>query len=316
MSDLSLKGKITMKEMNFFERQLLPDMECPRASGRRSYNGIMKCVVAIAFLLSLPAFGSCKLPPKTKLVIGCTYKCDLSYKLRINLSAWAQGYNVDVVDLRKMGPLDEALSKVDAVLIPGGADINPDYYAEKVTPEMRDYINANRHLVKFTEEGRVRDPFEYAFIRNYIDGNKHSELPLLGICRGMQMMTVGQGIPLYLDIKTELDIKNRRYLYDRIHVEKNTFLDDIHKNDSYYGYKLHHQGLRVPYFREHADQYPEVRISALSNNGKIAEGIEYLNRPAIGVQYHPEKSLTSASAPIFRWLLTEACEYKNARVSQ
>lgn len=316
MSDLRLKGKITMKEMNFFESKILPDMECPRGSDRPLYNGLMKCVLAIAVLLSLPAFGACKLPPKSKLVIGCTYKCGLSYKFRINLSAWANGYDVDIVDLRKLGSLDEALKKVDGVLIPGGADIDPDYYVNKVTPEMKKYIEKNRHLVNFTEEGRVRDAYEYAFIRNYIDDEKNSELPLLGICRGMQMMTVGQGIPLYLDIKTELGIKNRRYLYDRVHVEKNTNLDEVYRNDSFLGYEMHHQGLRVPYYREHADLYPDVRVSALSNNGKIAEGIEYLNRPAIGVQYHPEKSLTTASAPIFRWLLNRSCEYKNARVSQ
>lgn len=277
----------------------------------------MKHLLTILVLISFSAFGGdCKLPPKTKLVIGCTYKCGLDYKLRLNFSAWALGYDIDVVDLRKLGPLKEALAKVDGVVIPGGADINPDYYVDKVTPELRRYTEENRHLVKFTEEGNIRDPYEYAFIKSYINDEKNSELPLLGICRGMQMMTVGQGIPLYLDIKTELGIKNRRYLFDRIQLEKSTALDSIYLNDNFKAYKLHHQGLRVPYYREHADLYPEVRVSAFSNNGKIAEGIEYLNRPAVGVQYHPEKSLTTASAPIFRWLLTRSCEYKNSRVLQ
>jgi len=316
MSDLSLNTRITMKEMNFFDSQNLPDMECPRGSDRRLYNGFMKYLLPILFLISLPAFGTCKLPPKSKLVIGCTYKCGLSYKFRINLSAWAQGYDVDIVDLRNLGSLKEALAKVDGVLIPGGADISPDYYVDKVTPEMRSYIETNRHLVNFSEEGRIRDPYEYAFIRNYIDDEANSDLPLLGICRGMQMMTVGQGIPLYLDIKTELGIKNRRYLYDRVHIEKNSGLDDIYRNDSFRAFKLHHQGLRVPYYREHEEKYPDVRVTAFSNDGKIAEGIEYLGRPAIGVQYHPEKSLTTASAPIFRWLLTRSCEYKNSRDPQ
>lgn len=316
MSDLSLKTRITMKEMNFFESQNLPDMECPRGSDRPLYNGIMKYFLSLLVLLSLPAFGSCKLPPKSKLVIGCTYKCGIDYKLRLNFSAWALGYRLEIVDLRKLGSLKEAVDKVDAVLIPGGADINPDYYVDNVTPELREYIEENRHLVNFTKEGAVRDPYEYAFIKSYLNGEHSDGLPLLGICRGMQMMTVGQGIPLYLDIKSELGIKNRRYLFDRIHVEKNSVLDEIHRNESYLGYKLHHQGLRVPYYREHADQFPDIRVSAYSNSGKIAEAIEYLSRPAIGVQYHPEKSFTSASAPIFRWLLTRSCEYKNSRISQ
>lgn len=276
----------------------------------------MKLILSMLVFLSFPAFGACRLPPKTKLVIGCTYKCGIDYKLRLNLSAWALGYKLEIVDLRELGPLKDALQKVDGVLIPGGADIDPDYYADKVTPELRQYIESNRHLVNFSEEGKIRDPYEYAFIRSYIDDSKNSELPLLGICRGMQMMTVGQGIPLYLDIKTELGIKNRRYLFDRIRVEKKTALDEIYLNDSFRAYKLHHQGLRVPYYREHAEKYPDVRVSAFSNNGRIAEGIEFLNRTAIGVQYHPEKSLTSASAPILRWLLARSCEYKNSRISQ
>lgn len=275
----------------------------------------MKRIFPLLFVLSFPAL-ACKLPQDTKLVIGCTYKCGVAYKLRLNLSAWALGYKIDVVDMRNLGSLDEAISKVDAVVMPGGADINPDLYSENVTPELREYIEANRHLVELNNEGKVRDPYEYAFIRSYLDDESNKELPLLGICRGMQMMTVGQGIPLYLDIKTELGIKNRRYLFDRVHIEKNTTLDQIYINDSVKGYKMHHQGLRVPYYREHSAEYPDLKVTAWSHNGRIAEGIEYTNRPAIGVQYHPEKSFTTTAAPVFRWLLTRSCEYKNTRLSQ
>ncbi len=274
----------------------------------------MRKFLILLLALSTPAI-ACKLPPKTKLVIGCTYKCGVAYKFRLNLSAWALGYKIDVVDLRDLGPLEEALSKVDGVVMPGGADINPDYYSDKVTPEMREYLEANRSLADVNAESNIRDPYEYSFIRSYIDSDKNSELPLLGICRGMQMMTVGQGVPLYLDIKTELGIKNRRYLFDRIRLEKNNSLDDIYRNDSFMGFKMHHQGLRVPYYLENQSQYPDLKVTAWSHDGKIAEGIEYLNRPAIGVQYHPEKSLTSTAAPIFRWLLTRSCEYKTAKAT-
>lgn len=274
----------------------------------------MRKFLLLILALSTPAI-ACKLPPKTKLIIGCTYKCGVDYKLRLNLSAWALGYKIEIVDLRDLGPLEIALTKVDAVLMPGGADINPDYYSDKVTPEMRDYLTANRHLANVSAESNLRDPYEYSFIRSYIDSEKNSELPLLGICRGMQMMTVGQGVPLYLDIKTELGIKNRRYLFDRVHIEKNNTLDDIYRNESLKGFKLHHQGLRVPYYIENESSYPDLKVTAWSHGGKIAEGIEYLNRPAIGVQYHPEKSLTSTAAPIFRWLLTRSCEYKTAKAT-
>ncbi len=275
----------------------------------------MRIFLSLIFFLSLSAV-ACELPPNSKLVIGCTYKCKFPYKFRLQTSAWALGYDVDVVDLREMGPLKVALSRVDGVLIPGGADINPDYYVDKVTPELQSYIRENRGLAKVSEEGTIRDPYEYAFIREYLDHDDNAKLPLLGICRGMQMMTVGQGIPLYLDIKTELGIKNRRYLYDRVHVQKDSLLDDIYQNDSFYGFELHHQGLRVPYFEENAEKYPDVKVIAHSNDGKIAEGIQYLNRPALGIQYHPEKSLTGTAAPVLKWFLTQSCEYKNAKVTK
>jgi putative glutamine amidotransferase len=223
---------------------------------------------------------------------------------------------VEVVDLNDLGSMKEALAKVDAVLIPGGADIDPAYYSDKVTPEMREYLELNRNLADVNEESKIRDPYEYAFVREYLSNDSYSKLPLLGICRGMQMMTVGQGVPLYLDIKTELGIKNRRYLFDRVHLEKNTKLDEIYRNDSFKGFKMHHQGLRVPYFQAHEADYPDLKITAFSHDGKIAEGIEYQSRPAIGIQYHPEKSLTSTAAPIFRWLLTRSCEHKNAKASE
>lgn len=275
----------------------------------------MRILFILFFALSSSAWANCKLPQNSKLIIGCAYKCGFPYKLRLNLSAMAMGYKIDVVDLRDLGPMEEAITKVDAILIPGGADINPDLYSDRVTPELQSYINANKHLASLNEESKVRDPYESALLKKYLEDEKLAELPMLGICRGMQMMSVAQGIPLYLDIKTELGIRNRRYLFDQIHLEKNTKLDAIYLNDTFKGFEMHHQGLRVPYYKEHARSYPDVKVTAFSNGGKIAEGIEYQSRPAIGIQYHPEKSLTGTAAPIFHWLLTKSCEYKNAKVS-
>ncbi|MFL5785906.1 MAG: gamma-glutamyl-gamma-aminobutyrate hydrolase family protein [Bacteriovoracaceae bacterium] len=275
----------------------------------------MRIIFILIFAVSFPAW-ACKLPPKTRLVVACTYKCPLAYSVRLKLSARALGYDIDVVELGKLGPLKEAIKKVDAVLIPGGADINPDYYSDKVTPELHSYLQKNRSLAHLNEESAVRDPYELEFIKNYLEDQTNSSLPLLGICRGMQIMSVAQGIPLYLDIKTELGFSNRRYVFDLVHLEKNTRLDSIYVNDSFRGFKMHHQGLRVPYYKEHASDYPDVKVTAFSHEGQIAEGIEYQSRPAIGIQYHPEKSFTGTAAPIFRWLLTRSCEHKNAKVSE
>lgn len=126
------------------------------------------------------------------------------------------------------------------------------------------------------------------------------------------MMTVAQGIPLYLDLKTETGIENRKYVFDKVSVNKDSLMGSIYPKSSIKALKLHHQGLRVPYYREHQDKFPLVKVSAFSHDNRIAESIEYTHRPALGVQYHPEMSMTGTSAPVFRWFLSKSCEYKTA----
>lgn len=274
---------------------------------------IKKVLLSLAFGLSSTAH-PCDLPKNEVLKIGCSSDCDFLYRFRIQMTSWALGYKTQVYDLAGTKNLKQALETVDGILIPGGADVDPAYYLGSVTEELRDYTKKNLHLVNFSKEGKRRDPFEYELIKLYSEDATFKAKPLLGICRGLQMMSVAQGLPLFLDIKTELGIRNRRHVIDRIYVnEPNTLINDIYRNDSIRGYKLHHQGIRVPYYDAHKDEYPNVRVTAYSNNRKIAEAIEYTHRPALGVQYHPEKSLTGTSAPVFRWFLTKACEAKKDR---
>jgi putative glutamine amidotransferase len=202
------------------------------------------------------------------------------------------------------------LDSVDGVLIPGGADIDPRYYAGEVTPELERYTRQNLELVKFSEEGRRRDPFEFQLVKTYSANDRYSELPMLGICRGMQMMAVAQKIPLYLDIKTELGIPNRYRKFDVISPSSQSLMSSIYREKDVRGFKYHHQGIRVPYYEAHKADFEAVSVTAFSHDGKIAEALEYKHRPALGVQFHPEKSLTKTSAPVFRWFLTKACEYK------
>ncbi len=253
---------------------------------------------------------SCTLPEDQALTIGCSTECGIFYRFRVQTAAWALGYKVRFTDLADAPDLKSAMASVDAILMPGGADIDPKYYLPFVSEELQSYTQKNLSLVNFSAEGRRRDPVEYKLIRTYSEDDSFRDLPLLGICRGLQMMSVGQGIPLYLDIKSELGIPNRINRFDRATIAKSSLMDEIYIQDSVLGYKLHHQGIRVKYYEENSASYPNTRITAYSNDGKIAEAIEYTHRPALGVQYHPERSFTSASAPVFRWFLTRACDYK------
>lgn len=223
------------------------------------------------------------------------------------------GYKIAITNLSLHSDYLGKMGEMDGILIPGGADIDPKYYLDQVTPELRSYTEDNLHLVKFSKEGERRDPVEYSIVKHYSENEKFAHTPMLGICRGLQMMSVGQGIPLYLDIKTELGIKNRINRFDRVYTEEgDSLMSDLYGKTTK-GFKIHHQGIRVDYFQEHQNDFPNAKVTAYSSKGKIAEAIEYTHRPAIGVQFHPEKSFTHNTAPIFRWFLNKACENKTTQ---
>lgn len=273
---------------------------------------MIKNIFALILVLnfSLPAF-SCELPQGEEIKVGCSYDCNFFYRFRLTMTAWGMGYKTKIIDLQAQPNLKEALSQIDGILLPGGADIDPKYYLDNVSSELRDYTLKNLELVKFTKEGERRDPFEYSLVKMYSEDETYKDLPMLGICRGFQMMSVVQGIPLYLDIKTELGIRNRRNLFDKIHVtDEDSLMSSLYPKKSFKGYELHHQGIRVPYYLENQDKYPLTKVTAYSNDNKIAEALEYTHRTALGVQYHPERSFAGASRPVLQWFLKKACEYK------
>lgn len=269
------------------------------------------CVSVFCVILSLGS-SACELPRGETIKVGCSYDCDFFYRFRLTMTGWMLGYKTSIINLQEQENMREAMTKVDGILLPGGADINPSYYLEKVSPELQEYTRKNIKLFNFSKEGLKRDPFEYSLVKLYSRDDHFKDLPMLGICRGLQMMSVAQGIPLYLDIKTELGIRNRRNLFDRIKIseDSNSLIQSLYPSESFRAFKLHHQGIRVPYFDEYQIEFPKTKITAFSNDRKIAEAIEYTHRPALGVQYHPERSHSGASIPVFKWFLTKACEYK------
>lgn len=279
---------------------------------------MIKRVFVLGVLLASFTTFACELPRGESLKVGCSYDCDFLYRFRLHMSSWSLGYSTEIISLHNTPNLRASLEELDGVLIPGGADIDPKYYLNNVSSELKEYTQKNLHLVNYSREGEVRDPFEYSLVKMYSEEEEFKDLPMLGICRGFQMMSVAQGIPLYLDIKTEVGIKNRINRFDRVYIEdsSDSLMDSIHRSKSVRGFKIHHQGIRVPYYLENQDKYPLTRVTAFSNNRKIAESIEYTHRPALGVQYHPEKSFPRTSGPVFRWFLKKACEHKNASLKE
>lgn len=247
------------------------------------------------------------------LTIGCSTKCDIFYKFAIKTTARAHKQKVRIIDLSKQEKIN--WKELDGIMMPGGADIDPKYYLHAVEPELVEYTKKLDYLVNYSAEGRRRDPIEYGILKEYFQREDAKNIPILGICRGMQMLAVSQGIPLYVDIKKELGIRNRRYVFDWITLEgrPESVMNDLFDH-SFRAFKQHHQGIRVAYYQKNIERWPHLYVSSYSHGGKIAESLEFKNRPILGVQFHSEKDFGYERHTIFGWFLDQAEARKQAKL--
>ncbi|BCY18143.1 gamma-glutamyl-gamma-aminobutyrate hydrolase [Leptolinea sp. HRD-7] len=168
--------------------------------------------------------------------------------------------------------LAEVVSGFRGILLTGGADINPELFHGEPHP-------------KVYGVDPTRDSIEIA-LANYCADNK---IPLLGICRGLQVINVALGGTLYTDISDQLPgaLKHpcypdyaRDYLAHNVMIKVNTHLTAITGQNQMKVNSLHHQGIK--------DLAPDLTMSAMSPDGLI-EGVEFMFHPFfLGVQWHPE----------------------------
>lgn len=166
----------------------------------------------------------------------------------------------------------EVLSEFDGLFISGGGDIHPDFFGGEMHPSLSGI-------------DRERDEFELALCRQAVAMNK----PLLGICRGQQVLNVAMGGNLVLDIPSELPEASRHQWwpnYQRsrlshlVQVEKDSQLAGIMGGTEFEVNSLHHQSVK--------DLGEGLKITALAPDGVI-EALEMPGkRFVVSVQWHPE----------------------------
>jgi putative glutamine amidotransferase len=154
----------------------------------------------------------------------------------------------------------------DGLIISGGVDINPKLYSNSIDP-----------TVKKIEPRR--DELELKLLDIAIK----KKVPILGICRGMQLINVYFGGTLYQDIpklKLKYPHKSTIFPLTRVKIEKRSKLFKILNRSTIYVNSIHHQAV---------DKLGKnLRVNAYDRN-RIVEGIESVdNRYLIGVQWHPE----------------------------
>ena len=184
-----------------------------------------------------------------------------------------------------MGTLD----RIDALLLSGGGDINPLWCGEEPVPELHG-INQERDLPELLIT-------RLAYNR---------QMPILGICRGIQTLAVALGGKVCQDITATVKHSQDADRSEPTHsvtVQADSTLYNIYKEENLFVNSFHHQAVSAP-----GDRF---RVTATAPDG-IVEAIESTEfKSIIGVQWHPE-CMGDAGQPLFRWLIAEAAAYRQA----
>ena len=193
--------------------------------------------------------------------------------------------------------LNRILDVIDGLVMTGGEDIDPlKYFGEE----------PHKALGTIVPE---RDAFDVLLIRMAVKKG----IPVMGICRGHQVMNVAFGGTLYQDIPSQVKnnfVKHSQkapnyYGTHTIDIEKGSLLAKLLGVNTVVVNSFHHQSVK--------DIAPGFKTTAVSKDGVI-EAIEMIgNDTVFGVQFHPEAFVNKGDdtfLPIFKYLIDKSRKKK------
>ena len=167
-----------------------------------------------------------------------------------------------------LGDMTEVMGQLDGLIISGGPDIDPVNYSQ----------NPDEHTSDFD---RNQDEAEMVLIEYAMK----NDIPILGICRGMQILSVAHGGHLHQHLdSTPGHEKHGGYFGDTsnhsVKVVKGSKLEQI-MGDQIEVNSAHHQGVANP---------GSLKVSAIAEHDGLIEAVEREDKKfCIGVQWHPER---------------------------
>jgi putative glutamine amidotransferase len=188
----------------------------------------------------------------------------------------------------------DMVDQLDGILFTGGVDIHPQEYGEQPHPLLGDL-------------DLERDRFEMALFKHVWE---NTDMPVMGVCRGLQLLNVGLGGTLWQDLPSQrpshVHHSQRDHRYKAVHpakVEPDSVIGGLLPKVIAVN-SLHHQGIK--------DLAPGLRGSVVSPDG-LVEGVEAIDHPCrFAVQWHPE-NMFQAAYPEFLNLFKHLVENAQAR---
>ena len=211
-------------------------------------------------------------------ILGCQFqkkKHVILSKSSSNYEKWIEDEDIIILDAYAIKNTDSILELADGIILTGGEDINPLEYNDTVNIKACGPIDFYRDTLE-------RKLFDFAYA---------NKTPLIGVCRGMQMMNVASGGTLYGDIPSEIgtEVVHRDYgevMHEIVlSCENSDYINLIFplKKDTFLVNSWHHQGLK--------DVADHIKIIAKSYDG-LPEAVimdTEIHPFMIAVQFHPER---------------------------
>lgn len=164
--------------------------------------------------------------------------------------------------------IDMQLDMIDGLMIIGGCDVNPLLYHENPLPLLG-------------ETDYPRDLYEIALIKKATQKN----IPIFGVCRGLQVINVAFGGTLYQDLSyapqkilLHSQKERRECASHTINIQENSFLYPIFQDRGYVN-SFHHQAI---------DRLGKGLKAVAYSEDRMIEAIEHISLPITAVQFHPE----------------------------
>jgi putative glutamine amidotransferase len=184
------------------------------------------------------------------------------------------------------GSVDQ-LRGIDGLLLTGGGDVDPGHYGME-------------RAAATGGVDRDRDTWEITLVWQAMTAS----VPLLGICRGCQVLNVAFGGTLLQDLPAQTTqphlVTDRTRLVHRVCVEPGTQLYRVQQRADIATNSIHHQAVLTI--------GRGLRCSAQAEDGTI-EAVEHRHRPLLGVQWHPENLPDEpAHRALFGWLVAQAAD--------